>query len=216
MGGDKGMRNRAVQLATSAVALVGLGVLAMDLPAGALTQSQLKAKALSLSDMPTGWSVDNSSGGIANATGCLKVLSALKKPAKGVTHAEVSYEQGDVPALQETIDVGKGESSAYTKFLHILNGCTTVSFSASGTNVTGSVGAMSFPTVGDESAAYAFTFSVKGINLGLDLVVFKAGSVVGDIGYEDIGSPDTDMLQQFATEAVDKIEDKAVTPPSDT
>jgi len=33
------------------------------MPAGAMTKSQLRSKLLTLSNMPTGWTVDNSSSG---------------------------------------------------------------------------------------------------------------------------------------------------------
>ena len=45
------------------LALIALGavlVIVTAAPAGATTKAQVKARTLSLSNMPTGWSVDNS------------------------------------------------------------------------------------------------------------------------------------------------------------
>ncbi len=195
-------------LAMSAVALIGLGVTVMDPPAGAANSAQLKAKALSLSDMPTGWSVDNgsSSGGVSHAGGCLKVLTSFKKPPKGIAHANVRYEDGGVRAVSESIGEGKAAAADYAKYLKVMNGCTTLSFTTDG--------AMSLSTVGDASAAYAFAFTAKGVKLGLDLVLFKAGSVIGDLAYEDIGTPDAGTFQAFATDAVNRIEGKPTTTPT--
>jgi hypothetical protein len=183
--------------------------------AGGISKSEVQSKALSLSNMPTGWSVDNSaaSGGLSSGSGCLSALAALKKPAKSVIKSEVYYTDGTLPSLQETVEAGNGAADRYAKYLKTLNHCTTLSFSAGGQKVTGTVGAMSFPPIGNSSRAYAINFDVEGQTIGLDVVFFRAGEYDGDLAYEDY-SPDTSTMQAFATEAVDKIEGKAVTPPT--
>ena len=189
------------------VATLVLLICGLATPAGAITQSQLRSKALAISDMPSGWSVDNStSGGISNAGGCFKTLQSLKHPTKGITRVEVAYTQRQVPALQETLIAGKGASSRYNKYVSVLNSCKSVSLTESnGTTITGSVGAMSFPTVGNASAAFAVNLTSQGINIGVDIVLFRVDKVLGDIVYEDIGSPDTSTLEGFVTKAVNKI-----------
>jgi hypothetical protein len=202
----------------SVLAIIALGMaMAFSLPAGASSaQAQLRAKALTLSDMPSGWSVDNSSsGGLSNATGCLSKLQSQSKPSKGIVQAKADYTDGNAPALEETLLAGSAAAKHYAALIKVLNSCKTVSFNASGTEVTGSAGAMSFPTVGTASSAYAFTFSAKGITLGLDVIVFRVGSIAGDLAYFDLGSPDADTVQAFATAAVDKIQGKPVTVPTD-
>jgi hypothetical protein len=73
-------------------------------PVGAVTKVQLRAKALSLSNFPTGWSVDNSSsGGAASRPACLQGFKASFKHEVKVT---VTYTDGNVPALQETLESG--------------------------------------------------------------------------------------------------------------
>ena len=207
-----GERNRVARLTIPAAVLVGLGVLALNLPAGALTQAQIKAMALSLSDMPTGWSVNNSSASTSNlGSGCLQKLQALGKPSKGIARAVVHYEDQNSPTLSETLESGKGSSARYKKYLGILKGCKSISITEGGTNLTGTVGAMSFPTVGDSSSAFAITLGADGITETLDIVLFRVGQVDGDLGYADY-SPDAATAQAFATEAVNKIEGKAVTP----
>ncbi len=219
MGDGMGLRTRVVRLTTSVVAVVGVGLLAVDLPAGAASHAQLKAKALSLSDMPAGWSVDNSSSaGTTNLGGCLKNLQALGHPAKGISRAEVKFTDQQLPDLQETIESGKGATQRYTKYLGILNGCKSISFTESdGTQVTGSVGAMSFPTLGSPSSvqsdAFALNLTIKGINATIDVIMFRVGQIDGELLYADL-SPDTATVQAFATEAVNKIEGKTVTPPT--
>jgi hypothetical protein len=198
---------RFVGTAVIAVALLMLGAL----PAGAVSSAQLKAKALSLSNFPTGWSVDNSSSSGTSNISCLKGLqSSFKHEVK----ASVRSTDGNFPALQETIETGPGVSARLTKFEAALGSCTGISGTSGGQTITGSVGAMSFPTVGNRSSAYAITLQIQGITVGADVVVFQTGKVIGEVVYEDVGTPDAGQRQAFVTEAVNKVEDKPTTTPT--
>ncbi len=195
--------------------MFAVGVVALSgTPVGAVTNTQVKSKALALNDMPAGWSVDNSSsGGVSNVGGCLAGLEALKKPPRGIARAEVEYTDGQYPSLQETVEAGKGAVTRYNKFLKILDSCKTLSFTSSGLKVTGNVGAMSFPTVGDSSHAFAMNLEADGQTFGVDLVLFRVGEYDGDMLYLDV-SPDPSTVETFATESVNKIEGKPVSAPS--
>jgi hypothetical protein len=199
----------------SVVSLVlAFGLLAQVIPAGAVTTAQVKSKTLSLSNMPTGWSVDHStSGGLSNTGGCISALQSLKRPAKSTVRAHVQYEDQSLPAVQETLEAGKGAVARYDKFLKTLNACTSVSFTFSGQSIKGTVGAMSFPTVGDSSRGYAMNFTFEGESFGLDTVFFRVGQYDGDLEYID-HSPEADTVRAFVQEAVAKIEGKTVTVPT--
>ena len=178
-----------------------------------MTKAQLRSKALSLSNMPTGWSVDNSGGGTSNFTGCFAKLQATEA-TRGITRVEANYEQGNFPVMEETLITRKNAAHRYQQFVSILNGCRQVSLSSGDTTLSGSIGAMSFPTVGNASSAYAMTLSSNGINVGFDIIVFRAGQVAGDIGYGDLGSPDSSTVQAFVSEAVNKVEGKTTVTPT--
>lgn len=122
----------------------------------------------------------------------------------------VQYDDQSVPAVEETLEAGKGAAARYDKFIKTLNGCTSVSFTASGQTVKGTVGAMSFPTVEDSSSAYAMNFTIEGESVGLHVVLFRVGQYDGDIEYVDF-SPDTSTMQAFAQEAAAKVEGKTGT-----
>jgi hypothetical protein len=194
-------------------------VLGFGTAAGANTNAlSIKSRTLQLSDMPTGWSVDNSSsGGTNSATGCLATIKSNQK-AKGLTRAQVAYaENQSVPALQEAIARGKSSTikKGYAKIVKVLNSCNKVSFTANdGTVVSGSIGAMNFPKVANQSTAYNMALSAKGITVGADIVVFQQGNYDGALLYLDLGQPDTTQLQTFATAAVARVQGK--TPPSPT
>jgi hypothetical protein len=87
---------------------------------------------------------------------------------KGLTRVHVQYVMQMVPALQETLETGKGAPARHARFKGILRSCKSVSFITSGgAKVTGSVGAMSFPPLGDSSSAYAINLTASGVSLGL-------------------------------------------------
>ncbi len=180
-------------------------------PAGASNKSQLEARALSLSNFPTGWSVDNAPRP-AEDQGC---LSGLKKISKHETKVSVSFTDGGLPEVDEVLTSGPGSSPRYNELLHALSVCKKPYTVTSGTTTASvSVGAMSYPTVGKRSAAFALTLTVQGVQAGADLVLFQVGSVSGAVDYEDLGQPDIGEAQAFVTEAVDKVEGKPTTTPT--
>lgn len=192
---------------------LGVSLLLTASPAGAVSTAQLKSRALALSDLPAGWTVDHApSGSVSNLGGCLRGLATLKRtPPKGIVRARVRYKEGAFPALQETIEAGKGALARYRTYLGVVEGCRTISFSAQGITFTGSVGALSFPTVGDSSHAFSITISAQGQSLVLDLLLFRVGQYDGELLYGTL-TQDTATLQSFATEALNKIEGKPVGP----
>lgn len=182
------------------------------MPAGAMTNSQLRSKLLTLSNLPTGWTVDNSSsGGGAVSGGCLAGVKQAPKSERKVT---ASFENGQLPQLEEELVSGHTATSAYNRLNKVLARCKHFSETSNGETLAFTVGAMSFPPIGDGSSAYGVTFSVKGINAGADFVLFKVGSVAGVIEYADIGQPDPGQLQAFVTEAVNKVEGKPTVTPT--
>jgi hypothetical protein len=187
--------------------------LTVVLPAGATTKAQLRSKLLSLSNFPTGWTVDNSSSGGGSVVngGC---LAGVKQAPKSETKVSAAFENGQLPELQEELVTGHGASAAYNRLNRVLAGCKHFTASSDGQTLTLTVGAMSFPSVGSESSAYGVTMEIKGINAGADFVLFRIGSIGGLIEYANIGQPDPSQLQGFVAEAVNKIEGKPTVTPT--
>jgi hypothetical protein len=185
------------------------------LQASAVTIAQVKHKLLSVSDLPAGWSVQkgNSGGGSgSNLGGCFKGLSSTKHGVHGVVRAEVGFVDGMLPAAAETLEQGSTAAARYASFVHTLSKCSTISFTANGIKVNGTVGALSVPNVGTASTAYAINFTVSGETFGIDLILFKTSSTFGALTYEALGSPDASTAESFATAAADKAEGKPVPP----
>ena len=195
----------------------GLSLLvALAAPAGAVTKSQLDSRALSLSNMPTGWSVDNAPDSAGGYHGCLSGLIGLEKPTKTVQVRKVQYDDQTSPSFSEYLSAGKSTKDAqalYGRYVHVLNHCTTFSYTDQGTQVKGTVGAMSFPKYGSESESFAATATADGESAGADVVIFRVGQYVGNLSYQD-SVPDNATAEAFATAAVQKVEGKAVTVPT--
>ncbi|HEY3844117.1 MAG TPA: hypothetical protein VGL48_12780 [Acidimicrobiales bacterium] len=173
--------------------------------AGATTKAQLKAKTLPLSAMPIGWSVDYSSGSSSSAPACLR---DLKAPAKHVVRAEVTYTDGKLPSLDEVLETGGGATARYAKFNKALSRCKSITFDTGGKTLKGTIGAMSFPKVGNRSGAYAITVPDNGLNIGLDIVLVVVGAYVVALDYSDLGQPDPQQLRRFVNKAVALVEGK--------
>jgi hypothetical protein len=194
------------------LALVALVVVFVaGVPASAVTTTQLKSKALSLANMPAGWSLHASAGSAAANTRCLKLF---KTPFPHEVETTVLFEAGNLPALEEALQSGSGIDARYRKLKSALTSCRTFSFTASGQTFHGTARAMSFPTFGDRSGAFALAFTDQGVQVGADVVLFKVGPIIGEVLYEALGTPNASQLQAFMTEAVNKIEGKPIVTPA--
>ena len=195
------------------VALATVGaLLILTFSAGvacAISKGQLKSEALSISNFPTGWSVNNSAD-----TGDQGCVSALRNPGKNVTKVTARFSDGNAPDVEEVLMAGTGAQHTYAKLSQTLSKCKSYTVTSGGQTATMHVGAMSFPQVGQGSTAYAFTVTVQGVNLGADVVLFRAGRTFGAIEYEDFGSPNTDQAEAYVTEAVNKVEGKPTVTPT--
>jgi hypothetical protein len=161
---------------------------------------------LAVGDMPTGWAIDNSSSDDSGGPPC---LAALKKSFAPTNKANVTFAfQTSTPQLVDSVGTYADEgaaSAAFDRGAVILDGCKDVSYTNGGKKVTGSIGAMSFPTVGDRSKAWALTLDMSGISAGVDVVLYLKGSVVEELALLDLGSPSADDLKTFSDKSVAKF-----------
>jgi hypothetical protein len=154
------------------------------------THPSIQSKLLTVSELPAGWRVNNSSssGGLGG-TKCLSGLNASKDSGQ----AGASFEDGaGVPFVGETIGSGKKLTRAFSKITTRLGECKTLTLKEGGAAYQGTIGSLSFPTIGSKSSAFLITFTIKGITAGIDLIVFASGPYVGALIYGDVGNP-TDL-----------------------
>ena len=182
-------------------ATIGAGLLVTNTAGAAVSQAQLKARLISVSDLPTGWSVNNGAH-ITNA-GCL--LPIFRDPHLTLAKAHF-FMGGNVPELDEELATSRSPAKTFAANVKRLNACHSISVSNQGQTVNETVGQLSFPTVGTQSSAYNVSFTVGGTSVAEDIVVLRSGSILGAIALGYQGTVDTSALSAFITVAITKIE----------
>jgi hypothetical protein len=158
---------------------------------------------LTVAQMPTGWAVDNSPG---SGFGC---LSHLLEPSgvKQTAYAAVTFaDNGSPPQFQErlaTYEVPAGR--AFAPIVAALSRCRRVSGTKDDRKATATIGAMSFPRYGDQSAAFAVSLQTQGISAGEDILIVRKRNVVAGFAESDLGSPDLIQFQGFVRKALAKV-----------
>lgn len=167
----------------------------------------LNPQLLTVADLPAGWSVSHSTSSGGGATPpCIK---ALKVRFHSSSKAEASFVKGtDVPILNEVIGyfgTAAATAAVFNAGVAALNACTTMSFKADGYTYSGSIGAMSFPHLGDQSSAWQLTLTSQGYTFGFDVVVARKGPELALVLYGDLGTPNLDDVTALVTKAVAKM-----------
>jgi pimeloyl-ACP methyl ester carboxylesterase len=175
--------------------------------AGNTAQSRL----LSAADLPAGWSATPVSQKDVQASA--PCLSGLAVNHQGYTYASAAFVQGtSIPSLGEVLATGPQAQRQWQSLNSAMARCQTATITVAGEKAAVTIRPISFPRVGGGSSAYAWTFTVSGIPVGDDIILFRAGSYEGYLTYADIGSPSPATVQAFADAAVAKAEHGSTTP----
>lgn len=168
----------------------------------------LQAELLTVSDLPTGWSVDNSPSNTSTDTtpACLKDASKLPE---ATSKAEVSFKKGTgVPIFSQKLAYFAASGGAQAQFNQadaILGKCKDISFQSDGQTYKGSIGALSFPKYEDGSSAYTVEVSTHGFVFGLYVLYVWKGSRLMLLTYADLGTPSVEEFKSFADKAYAKL-----------
>jgi hypothetical protein len=172
---------------------------------GLAPDAQSETTLLTVAELPTGWAVDNSpqNGSVPQ---CIKALDSTF----GISHStEGDFVKGtDFPEFKQALNDLGTSAAAVTRYqagAAILNDCKDVSYVSDGQRITGSIGALSFPQVGQQSSAWQMVLSTQGETVGIDVVLVQKGSELLLMNYDDIDSPDLDEATSFARKAAAKI-----------
>lgn len=170
---------------------------------GNSTESALQARLLSVADLPAGWSaVPVSPGSVQTSAPC---LSSLATNPSGWTYATAAFVQGTViPTLGEVLATGPQARQEWHSFGQALARCRTATLTIAGKKARATIAPLSFPRVASTSSAYAWAFTISGIRIGFDLVLFETGAYTGYLTYADLGPPEAATVRAFADAAVAK------------
>ena len=192
-----------IVLAATAVLTSGCG--------GSSEASALQGRLLSVADLPAGWSAAPANPhGVQTNAPC---LSGLPANPKGWAYATAGFVEGtSIPALSEVLAAGPQAQQMWQNLARALARCRTATLTIAGTKAKATIQPLSFPRVAGTSAAYAWAFTIAGIQIGFDLVLFTAGTYAGYLTYSGLGPPAVATVQAFAHAAVAKAETGSTAP----
>jgi len=212
-GRKKGLGRHRAPKARRAGLLAGILLAASTLFAGcgvSPTASALQSRLLSVSDLPTGWSPasTSSSSVVLGSTPC---LSGLSTEHSGWTNAVAGFVEGTaIPAIGEVLATGPKAQQRWQALGRAFAGCRAATLDLAGKKVTSTVRALPFPHVAHVTSAYAWQFTVSGLKIGFDLVLFRVGKDVGYLSYADLGAPLTPTVRTYVRAAIAKAQGKPV------
>ena len=164
---------------------------------GNSTAATLQDRLLSVADLPAGWSAAPANPrSVQTNAPC---LSSLPANSKGWTYAAAGFVQGTaIPTLCEVLATGPQAQQRWQSLSRALAHCRTATITIAGKKATATIPPLSFPRVASTSAAYAWAFTIAGIRIGTDLVLFQTGKYAGYLTYSDLGPPAIATVQAFA------------------
>lgn len=166
--------------------------------------SKLSTMLLSLGQMPAGWSTQPSS--VSEGSG-IPGCPGTKWPLPGgVSTASAAFVDGYLPALVEGLTAYRVSIRAsFARDLHGFDGCHSVKMSSGGKTTTAQFREMSFPRVGDASAAYDMLVSHSGMTAQFVFVFARKGRITMMLTEIDVGQVDTTQFEHFTRMAIAKV-----------
>jgi pimeloyl-ACP methyl ester carboxylesterase len=163
----------------------------------------LQHRLLSAADLPAGWAASPvNPGSVQTSAPCLTNLGS--KPS-GWTYADAAFVEGaSIPNVGEVLASGSGVRQQWQALASALASCRSATFTIGGKKARATVRPLAFRKVASTSSAYAWSLTVSGIPIGVDLVLFETGSYAGYLSYSDVGAPPAATVTAFAEAAVAK------------
>lgn len=197
-----------VLLASAAVLLSGCG--------GTSTARSLRSRLLTTADLPASWSPSATTGTgtrLAN-TPCLAGVASNRK---AWSYQTVAFVEGkSIPNFGEVLATGAAVGRAWRDFDRALAGCRSATLVLDGTKAKATVRRLALPRVGRSSSAYQWKFTLGGIRIGFDLLLFQAGRYAGELTYASVGAPQTATVEAFARAAAAKAQTGSTAPVPNT
>ena len=220
----------AVLLALGAAAGCGACSKSSPKPAGAPhpavpaapTAAELRARLLTLADMPAGFVADDGTedaAGVMSSTepGCRAMTDLMNSkghPAGTQAFADTSFTRSQFGPNIASGLAGFATPDAAQKLLasvtEAMHSCTKLTETdKDGSTYDFLVTPLAFPQTGDASAAIRVAAEVDDLPAQVDLVLVRVGSTLLYVADTTFDGTDPDLTRQVVTRAVAKIEDAA-------
>lgn len=167
--------------------------------------SGLHRRLLAVADLPAGWSTAPTTGATTPKVSNTPCLSNLSSHPKGWQYTSAAFVEGSsIPNFGEVLAQGTGVRPAWRRLGAALDRCREATLHVGGTTVQAGVQSLAFPRLGVTSSAYAWSFTLAGVRIGFDLVLFQTADYGGYLSYADLGAPKLSTVAAFARAAVTK------------
>ena len=177
-------------------------------PAPLPTKGQLQAELLTLRDLPKDWRVDltaDKSNDPAAGPACLKALD----DGVSKTTVRAKFVSGNgFPSIDETLDTYPAEviGSELAKAAHVMDSCGSFAFSSGGLDFTGKITRIpSFPTFGDQTAAWDMALQSRGAVFHMALVMVAQRTTALSFSYGVQGDDAVSPAQTYLSAATAKL-----------
>jgi len=194
----------AVVVVVVASLVIGVAPAWAAVPSHKTKLPKLKPMLLTVEQMPTGWSQGGSGtgGGIGCLTHIFEPKGIRKTGSASVTYAA----NAGLPQVTEELATYSGPAkTAFQGIDATLRACKTVKGSSGGSKATGTVGEMSFPKMGDQSAAFEVQLTISGTSANQDVVIARKGSIILGLTDGTLGTPSLTEFEHFAQLALAKV-----------
>lgn len=189
-----------------------------------LTNKEAKAALPPVSALPTGWSVDPENSltddsesdaepeGTIKPAKCQAIMDDLsdEQDEEPTAKASQTYTAGMLgPFLGVEISSFADEvpEDSFKKVLDALSTCSEITSTEDGTTTTFKISSLSFPNLGEESAAIRMAGTAEGMPVGLDMVVIRAGHNIVTLSQASVGgATGSDTLEKAARATVTNME----------
>jgi pimeloyl-ACP methyl ester carboxylesterase len=197
------MRRAWMSMAVAVLAGAGLFVAGCGGSPPPSAGSLVKARLLSVSDLPAGWSSIALKAASAQPT--VSCLAGMPATMTGLTSATAAFVQGSgVPSFGEVLATGPQAAARWARLDQAMAACHSTTLAISGVTTPVTIKPFAFPQVGRASSAYLWAFTASGIAFSTVLVSFSAGDYQGYIEYSAVGAPVTSTVDAFAAAAAAK------------
>lgn len=192
-----------------------------------LTNEEAKAALPPVSALPTGWSVDPENTlnddsesdaepeGTIEPAECQTIMDDLSEEQDQEPTAEASqtYTAGMLgPFLGVEIDsfADKVPEDSFKKILDALSTCPEITSTEDGSTTTFTISSLSFPNLGEESAAIRMSGTADEMAIGIDMVVIRAGHNLVTLSQATVGGAtgSSDALEKVARTTVTNMENR--------
>ena len=172
------------------------------------SEEDLTGALLALEDMPSGWSIDAAGGdddAVANQFCNVAPLDGLLDADAEAERRFTAGESG--PFFTQRLAAMEFASDAEDGMDRIREAFGCGEWTDAEADATWTIAEVSFPDLGDETAAYRFSTTAGSVTTNGNAVAIREGGVVLLVVHIELGELDSGLTEELTRKAFDKAQD---------